>query len=75
MYGVAKLALPQKKVKESTYDHHLNKLGRPLVPDAIYQDSALKPSWFWKFSNAFTIYGHGGNLNWQDHLYKFSNPL
>ena len=42
-----KFDLPYKGQK-STYDHHLNKLGRPWVLDAIYQDSASKPSWFWR---------------------------
>ena len=32
----------------STYGHHLNKLGRPWDPYAIYQYSALKLSWFWR---------------------------
>ena len=41
----------------------LNKLGRPWVPDAIYQDSALL-SWFLRrrFLSVFTIHGHGGHF-------------
>ena len=38
-----------KKGQRSSKDHHLNKLGRPCIPDAIYQDSAIKLSWFWRF--------------------------
>ena len=45
MYMDANLTLPLKG-KMSTYDHHLNKLGALL--DAIYQDSAVKLSWFWR---------------------------
>ena len=42
----------------------LNKHGRPWVPNAIYQVSALKFSWFWQedFKHFLTIYGHGGDL-------------
>ena len=31
---------------QSSYAHHLNKLGRPCIPDVIYQDSASELSWF-----------------------------
>ena len=42
----------------------LNKFSRPLIPDAIYQESGLKLSCFWsrRCLNAFTIYWHGGHL-------------
>ena len=60
MYGDASLTW-----ERLTYDHRLKKFGRSLVPNAIYQDSALKLSWFWKrrFLSVFTIYGHGGCLD------------
>ena len=37
-------------VKMSTLflDHHLNKFSRPGVLYAIYQDSAIQLSWFWR---------------------------
>ena len=38
-----------------------NKLGKSWVPDAIYQDSASKLSWFWRRLSVFTIYGHGSH--------------
>ena len=41
----ANLTLPWKGPR-STYDHHLNKSGRPWVPLAMYQDLASKLSWF-----------------------------
>ena len=56
----------RKKVKgqRSNYNHHLNKHSRPWVPNAIYQDSISKLSWFWRrrFLGLFTIYGHSGHL-------------
>ena len=38
--------------------------GKPRVPNAVYQDSASKLSWFWRrrFLSVFIIYGHGGHL-------------
>ena len=64
------------KRSKSTNDHHLNKLVRHWVLDALYYDSAPKFFWFMRrtFSNVFTIYRHGGHLvqlrgtiwrNWQ----------
>ena len=32
----------QKKCQRSSLDHHLNRLGRPSVPNAIYQDTGSK---------------------------------
>ena len=43
--GKDNLALP-KKGQKSPYDHYLNKLCRSWVPNAIYQDSVPKFSWF-----------------------------
>ena len=53
-----------------------NLTDRPRVPYAIYQDSAYKLFWLWRrrFLSVFIIYGHGGHLNYHDHLYKFSIP-
>ena len=66
MHVDAHLTLPLKRSK-ATWGYHLNKLGRSWVHDAIYmyQDSALKLSWFWRrrFQSVFTIYGHGGHLD------------
>ena len=50
-----------KKSQRSSHDHHLNKLGRPSVPDAIHQDSGSKLSWFWRWQRIsvfFTTYGN-----------------
>ena len=47
MYGGAIFFLSYKD-QRSTFDHHLNKFCRSWVPYAIYQDSASKPSWFWR---------------------------
>ena len=57
--------------KMSAYGHHLNKLGRPWLLNAIYQDSAPKLSWFWRrrFLSVSTIYGHGS------HLVQFAEPF
>ena len=33
----------------STLDHHLNKLGRSLIPYATYQVPRLSALWFWRF--------------------------
>ena len=72
-YGV-QIWLYPKKVK-----------GQPMIiiwtnfPDAIYQDSALKLSWFWRRRslNVFTIYGHGSHLVQMalNHLNKLSIPF
>ena len=60
-------------VKRYSSDHHLNKLGKPWVSYAIYQDSASSFLgseeefygfffFFFFFVVFFTIYGHGGHL-------------
>ena len=48
----------------STKDHHLNKLGRPHIPNATYQVPRSSAFWSWRrrFLMFFTIYGHGGHL-------------
>ena len=45
-------------------DHHLITVGEHKVPEYIYQDSALKLSWFVRrrLLGVFTIYGHGDHL-------------
>ena len=32
----------------SSWDHHLNKLGRPHIPNATYQVSRSLALWFWR---------------------------
>ena len=39
----------------STYDNHLNILGRPHIPNNTYQIQRASPFWFWKFNRVFTI--------------------
>ena len=75
MHGVANLT---EKGKMSTYCHHVNKLDRSWVLNAIYQDSALKLSWLWR--RRFYVFYHiwAWRLPWisdRNHLYKFSIPF
>ena len=56
IYRDANLTLLSKG-QRSTNDHHLNKLGRFWVLNAIYQDSAPKLFWFWRrFSSFYHIW-------------------
>ena len=49
------------KCQRSSWDHHLNKLGRPGVPDAIFSLKAFLV--LEKIVKCLiTIYGHGGHL-------------
>ena len=59
----------------TTYDHHLNKFDRPWVPNAIYQGSASKLSWFWRwrFLSVLSIYGHCSMA--RNHLNELSIPI
>ena len=46
------------------YDQYFSNFGRPIVPDDIYKESAIRHPWFGRrrFLKVFTIYGHGGHL-------------
>ena len=63
MHREANLNLPLKG-QMSTYDNSFSKFGRPLVPDDLCKDSAIRHSRFWRrrFLKVFTIYGHGRHL-------------
>ena len=49
-------------MSKSTQDHHLNKFGRPHIPNATYKSQDHRPSGSGKedFLRGFTIYGCGG---------------
>ena len=54
------LTIKRSKV---TYNHQLNKNGRPPFSDTTYQDSVSKLSPFWRrFLSSFSIYGYGSHL-------------
>ena len=62
----------------STQDHHLNKLGRPHIPDATYQVPRSSAFWFWRrrFLKGF-YHIWAWQPSWscdQDHLNKLSFP-
>ena len=62
----------------STQDHHLNKLGRPHIPDATYQVPRSSAFWFWRrrFLKGF-YHIWAWRPSWscdQDHLNKLSFP-
>ena len=66
-----------KKVKGQLKIITWKQLGRPWsVPDDIYQDSALKLSWFWRrrFLSVFTTYGHGCRLKTMTIWTNFQHP-
>ena len=71
MYEGANLTLPWKS-QRSNYDEHLNKLGRPWIPDGIYHDSSSTLSCFWRrtFLSVFTTHVHGGHTEQFDQLVK-----
>ena len=48
MHRDVNLTLPYIRRSNVNLGHHLNKFGRPVVPDALYQDLALKLSRFWR---------------------------
>ena len=67
-----------KKDQRSSQSHHFKKLSRSWVPDAVYQDSASKLSWYWRrrFLSVFTIYGHDSHLvQWCRTINKLSTSL
>ena len=53
-----------QKDQTSIYNNYFSNFGRPLVPDDLCKDSALRHPRFWirRFLKVFTIYGHGGHL-------------
>ena len=59
----------QLSMSRSNKDHHLNKLGRPHIPNATYQVPSilvLEKSSYWRDD-----FGHLGNMT--QHLFKPSN--
>ena len=59
----------------STRDHHLNKLGRPHIPNATYQVPKSQAFWFWsRFVNGFYHIWAWWRSSWscdQNILHKF----
>ena len=47
MHKEANLTLTLSRSR-SSWDHHLNKLGRPHIPNATYQVSRSLAFWFWR---------------------------
>ena len=55
--------LPYKCIM-STYDNYFSNFGRPLIPDDLCEDSAIRYPRFWRrrFLKVFTTDGHGNHL-------------
>ena len=54
----------RKKGQTSMYNNYFSNFSRPLVPDDLCKESALRHPRFWRrrFLKVFTTYGHGGHL-------------
>ena len=74
MHQEANLTLTLSKSR-SSWDHHLNKLGRPHIPNASYQVTRSLAFWFWRrifLKGFYHIWAWRPSLSYdQNILYKF----
>ena len=74
MHKEANLTLTLSRSR-SSWDHHLNKLGRPHIPNATYQVSRSLAFWFWRkrfLKGFYHIWAWWPSLSCdQNILYKF----